>query len=125
MNKYALILHLPWAMLLCLVNESLSRHSLIEGFGFIIHHPLPFLYNSYIIYVLLLLVFVTPRRTFARLVISALVVMFGIINCIILTNRVTPFGFTDISMIGDLLTMQNTKYFTAQQAGICLIAILI
>lgn len=125
LNKYALILHIPWAMLLTLVNESLSRHSLILGLQFIVERPLPFLYNSYIVYVFLLLVFVTPRRTFARLVCSAIVVLFGIINSIILTNRVTPFGFTDISMIGDLLTMQNTKYFTAQQAGICLIAILI
>lgn len=55
----------------------------------------------------------------------AIVILFGIINCIILNNRVTPFGFTDLAMIGDLLTMQNTKYFTAQQAGISLIAILI
>ncbi|MQN01933.1 MAG: sulfatase-like hydrolase/transferase [bacterium LCO1.1] len=124
-EKYALILHIPLAMLLVLVNESLSRHSLIEGLGFITNHPGPFLYNSYIIYVILLLVFLSPRRLFMRLVMMAIVILFGIINCIILNNRVTPFGFTDFAMVGDLLTMQNTKYFTAQQAGICLIAILI
>ena len=124
-EKYALLLHIPLAMLLVLVNESLSRHSLIEGFGFITNHTGAFLYNSFIIYVILLLVFLSPRRLFMRLVMMAIVILFGIINCIILNNRVTPFGFTDLAMIGDLLTMQNTKYFTAQQAGISLIAILI
>ena len=124
-EKYALILHIPLAMLLVLVNESLSRHSLIEGFGFITNHTGAFLYNSFIIYVILLLVFLSPRRLFMRIVMIAIVILFGIINCIILNNRVTPFGFTDLAMIGDLLTMQNTKYFTAQQAGISLIAILI
>ena len=53
-EKYALILHIPLAMLLVLVNESLSRHSLIEGFGFITNHTGAFLYNSFIIYVILL-----------------------------------------------------------------------
>lgn len=124
-EKYALILHIPLAMLLVLVNESLSRHSLIEGFGFITNHTGAFLYNSFIIYVILLLVFLSTRRLFMRIVMMAIVILFGIINCIILNNRVTPFGFTDLAMIGDLLTMQNTKYFTAQQAGISLIAILI
>lgn len=125
LDKYALIFHIPLAMLLVLVNESLSRHSLIDGFGFIVDHPGAYLYNSYIIYVILLLVFLSPRRLFMRLVMMAVVILFGIINCIILNNRVTPFGFTDLAMVGDLLTMQNTKYFTAQQAGISLIAILI
>lgn len=125
LDKYALIFHIPLAMLLVLVNESLSRHSLIDGLGFIVNHPGAYLYNSYIIYVILLLVFLSPRRLFMRLVMMAVVILFGIINCIILNNRVTPFGFTDLAMVGDLLTMQNTKYFTAQQAGISLIAILI
>ncbi len=123
LDKYALIFHIPLAMLLVLVNESLSRHSLIDGFGFIVNHPGAYLYNSYIIYVILLLVFLSPRRLFMRRVMMAVVILFGIINCIILNNRVTPFGFTDLAMVGDLLTMQNTKYFTAQQAGISLIAI--
>ncbi|MDD6550317.1 MAG: LTA synthase family protein [Lachnospiraceae bacterium] len=125
LEKYALIFHIPLAMLLVLVNESLSRHSLIDGFGFIVNHPGAYLYNSYIIYVILLLVFLSSRRLFMRLVMMAIVILFGIINCIILNNRVTPFGFTDLAMVGDLLTMQNTKYFTAQQAGISLIAILV
>ncbi len=60
-----------------------------------------------------------------RMCISAVFVALGITNCIILLNRVTPFGFTDISMIGDLLTMQNTNYFTSQQAAISVVALFI
>ena len=57
------------------------------------------------------------------MVISAVFVMLGIINCVVLLNRVTPFGFTDLSMITDLLTMQNTNYFTAKQAAMSVAAI--
>ena len=49
-----------------------------------------------------------------RMVISAIFVTLGIANCIILINRVTPLGFTDFSMVTDLLTMQNTNYFSVR-----------
>ncbi|MCR4999038.1 MAG: LTA synthase family protein [Lachnospiraceae bacterium] len=60
-----------------------------------------------------------------RMMIVFVFLVFGIINCIVLLNRVSPFGFTDITMIGDLLTMQNTNYFTKDQATVCVIAIAI
>ncbi|MCR4869216.1 MAG: sulfatase-like hydrolase/transferase, partial [Lachnospiraceae bacterium] len=125
LNKYSVLFHIPLAFLLCITIETLSRHSFLSAIGFITTEPGAFIYNSFIIFTFLSLVYLTARQTFLRMVIIALVVTMGIINCIILINRVTPFGFTDISMIGDLLTMQNTKYFTAGQAMICVVAFVI
>jgi phosphoglycerol transferase MdoB-like AlkP superfamily enzyme len=110
---------------MCFVMEWLSRHSFLDACGFVVNHTGAYLFNSYLLFVCYSLCFITKRQTFVRMVISAVFVMLGIINCIILLNRVTPFGFTDLSMIGDLLTMQNTNYFTSQQAAISVAVIAI
>ena len=59
------------------------------------------------------------------MIIFAAFLTFGIANCVILFNRVTPFGFTDLNMVTDLLTMRNTGYFTAKQALLSLAAFLV
>ena len=125
LNKYALLVHIPLSMLMIFALEWMSQHSFKAAVTFVVEHPGAFLYNSYIVFVCYTLVFLTKRRTFLRMVISAVFVMLGIVNCIILFNRVSPFGYTDLYMIGDLLTMQNTNYFSAQQGAIALAAILI
>lgn len=115
LNKYCLILHIPFSMIICFVLEWMSRHSFMNALDFIIHHHIAFFYNSYMIYVLLSPVFLIRRRTFLRMIIVFILVALGIINSIVLLNRVTPFGFTDLYMVGDLLTMQNTQYFSRTQ----------
>ena len=123
LNKYSLLVHIPLSLFMCFVLEWLSQHSFIEAMHFVTDHTGAYLYNSFLIFSVYNLVYLTKRKTFLRMVISAVFVMLGIINCVILYNRVTPFGFTDLSMITDLLTMQNTNYFTAQQAAMSLVAI--
>ena len=123
LNDYSLIEHIPLSLIMCFTMEWLSRHSFFEAWGFVIHHTGAFLFNSYLIFVCYTLCYVTKRQTFVRMIVSAVFVMLGITNCIILLNRVTPFGFTDLYMIGDLLTMQNTNYFSSQQAAVCVFAI--
>lgn len=125
LNRYSLIEHIPLSLIMCFVMEWLSRHSFIEAWGFVTNHTGAYLYNSYLIFVCYSLCYLISRQTFMRMCISAVFVALGITNCIILLNRVTPFGFTDISMIGDLLTMQNTNYFTSQQAAISVVALLL
>ena len=110
---------------MCFVLEWMSRHSFLEAMGFVVNHTGAYLYNSYLIFVVYSLVYLSNRQTFTRMIISAVFVALGITNCIILLNRVSPFGFTDMNMIGDLLTMQGTSYFTAQQAVLAVAAILI
>lgn len=124
-NEYSLIEHIPLSLIMCFVMEWLSRHSFVEACGFVANHTGAYLYNSYLIFVCYSLCYLITRRTFVRMIVSAVFVALGITNCIILLNRVTPFGFTDLYMIGDLFTMQNTNYFTSQQAALAVGAILI
>ena len=123
LNKHALLTHIPLSLAMCFALEWMSQHSFMEAMNFVVNHTGAYLYNSFLIFSVYNLVFLTKRKTFLRMVISAVFVMLGIINCVILFNRVTPFGFTDLSMIGDLLTMQNTNYFTADQAAMSVAAI--
>ena len=125
LNKHALLTHIPLSLAMCFALEWMSQHSFMEAMNFVVNHTGAYLYNSFLIFSVYNLVFLTKRKTFLRMVISAVFVMLGIINCVILFNRVTPFGFTDLSMIGDLLTMQNTNYFTADQAAMSVAAIAI
>ena len=123
LNKHALLTHIPLSLAMCFALEWMSQHSFMEAMNFVVNHTGAYLYNSFLIFSVYNLVFLTKRKTFLRMVISAVFVMLGIVNCVILFNRVTPFGFTDLSMIGDLLTMQNTNYFTADQAAMSVAAI--
>ncbi len=125
LNRYSLIEHIPLSLLMCFVMEWLSRHSFMEAMDFVTNHTGAYLYNSYLIFVCYTLCYIMSRQTFMRMCISAIFVALGITNCIILLNRVTPFGFTDLYMIGDLLTMQNTNYFSSQQAAIAVVALLL
>ena len=47
LNKYSLVFHALWAMLMELIIESFSRHSLVKGFLFMTGSPLAFLYNAF------------------------------------------------------------------------------
>lgn len=124
-QKHPLIFNLLLSLFLCFFVEALSRHSVISAVYFVARHPIPFLYNSYVIFVFYSLCFIFRRRRFVRNIVSAIFILLGIINCIILLNRVTPFGFTDLNMIGDLLTMQGTSYFTPFEGFLCLVALVI
>ena len=123
--QHPLLYNIPTALITDFVVEAISRHTPTSALSFVINHPVPYLYNSYIIYVFLTLCVLVVRQSFCRAMVITLFVSMGIANGIILTNRVTPFGFSDIGMIGDLLTMQNTGYFTRGEAILLIIGILI
>ncbi len=125
LNSHIVVAHILLSLFVCFLLEWLSRHSPAAAFNFVIYHTAAYLYNSFIVFVCFSPVFLMKRRTFLRMVILALFAMFGIANCVILYNRVTPFGFTDLNMIGDLLTMQNTSYFTKEEGMLVIAAILV
>ncbi len=112
MTNHALIFHIPLSLVMCFVLEWMSRHSFINACYFVSDHTLAYLYNSFLIYVVYSLCILFKRQTFCRMIVSAVFVALGITNCIVLYNRVTPFGFTDLNMITDLLTMQGTGYLS-------------
>lgn len=115
-NRYSLLFHALLSMLLCFAIESISRHSIGSAFGFFALHTWAFAYNSFLIFASLSLVYLIRRRMLGRILISGFWLFLGTINGCILSNRVTPFGYTDLKCINDLLSMQNTNYFTAKEA---------
>lgn len=122
-NRYSLLAHMLLSMLLCFAIEVISRHSIVGAFQFLALHTFAFAYNSFLIFASLALVYLIRRRAFARIIISGFWIFLGTINGCILSNRVTPFGYTDLKRISDLLAMQNTNYFTAKEAAAVVIVV--
>ena len=123
MNRFSIIFHIILACFLTFIIEFISRRDLRSTLTFMDAHTWAYLYNSLIIFVSLSIVYFFRRRALARVIISGLWLFLGIINGCILAQRVTPFGYTDLKMVTDLLTMQNTNYFTAGQALIAVIGV--
>ena len=124
LNKTSLIGHMFLAMILCLFIESCSRHSVNAAFSFMFDTPLIFLYNSMIIYVTFLVVYLFRRRIALRVTLSILWCFLGVINGCILAKRVTPFSYTDLKLIGDLFAM-NSTYFTVTECIIVIVLVAI
>ena len=118
LNRYSLVFHFILACFLVFVIEVISRRNLVSAVTFLSNHTLAFLYNALIIFASLSPVYLTKYRAQLRVLISGLWVFLGTVNGLILSNRVTPFSYTDIKMISDLFQMQNTTYFTATEAAI-------
>lgn len=85
---------------------------------------LVFLYNAFLVWTSLMFVYVVKRRAAARVFISVFWLFLGVVNGIVLSKRVSPFGWTDLSMVGDLLTMQS-NYFTNWQAAIAIAIVIV
>lgn len=123
MNRYSLLFHALLSCFLVFVIECISRRSFLSACSFIGEHTTAYLYNSFIIFASLSVVYFLRRRLLARLLISALWVFLGTVNGVILSKRVTPFGYTDLKCLGDLFAMQNTKYFTMGEAATVIVCI--
>ena len=80
------------------IIEICSRRNLLDTFGYIFGSPLVFLYNSLIILSTLSIVLLFKRRTFFFTLITTIWIGFGVTNGIILSNRVTPFTATDLTL---------------------------
>lgn len=108
LNNYSFIWHGLLSMFVVFLTELASRWSIVSAFSFIAKTPLVFFYNSFIVFASLTLVYLFRRRAFARIIICSFWIILGIINGIVLSNRVTPFGFADLTVISDLLTILDT-----------------
>ena len=123
LNRYSLLFHALLACMLVFVIEICSRRSLIDACVFLGGHAFAFFFNALIIFFTLSVVYLFRRRTLMRIIISCVWLLLGIINGCVLSQRVTPFGYTDLKCISDLLTMTNTQYFSKTQE-ICVVILL-
>lgn len=102
------------ALIINLIIETLGRQSLVGGISFFIHSPLTFLYNSTIIFALISMAILFKRRVFSYVILSAVWLTVGIINGVILRNRMTPFTVKDIGVLQDGLSIA-TNYLSKTQ----------
>lgn len=123
LNKYSVLFHALLSCGIVFVVEILSRRDFLSACSFVGGHTGAFLFNAFIVFASLSLVYLFRRRAFFRIIISGFWIILGIINGCILSNRVTPFGFTDLKCINDLFAMNNTNYFTAEEATIVVIGL--
>ena len=123
LNKYSLLFHALLSCGIVFMVEILSRRDFLSACSFVGGHTGAFLFNAFIVFASLSLVYLFRRRAFFRIIISGFWIILGIINGCILSNRVTPFGFTDLKCINDLFAMNNTNYFTAEEATIVVIGL--
>lgn len=118
LNKYSLVFHFLLACVLTFIVEVISRRDVLSAFSFVENHTWAYLYNAFIVFASLSFVYLFRCRAQLRLLISGLWIFLGTVNGLILSNRVTPFSYTDFKMLPDLFAMQNTNYFTAEEATI-------
>ncbi len=124
LNRYSLLFHALLACGICFMIEWISRHSFVEACQFVVDRNLVFLYNSFIVWASLMLVYLVKRRIAARVLISFFWLVLGIVNGCILARRVSPFGWTDLKMVGELFTMQS-NYFTNAEAAVVIALVVI
>ncbi|MBQ9608937.1 MAG: sulfatase-like hydrolase/transferase [Lachnospiraceae bacterium] len=107
-----------------LILEMLGRRSIIGGFTFLFNAPIVFLYNVSIIFFTLLFALFIRKRIFGIIFLSAIWIVCGVINFIVLGFRVTPFAAIDFLMVWDTFSMINI-YFSKFQLVLISIGIIV
>ncbi len=108
-NRYALLLHFAACFFGYFVIEWLARHSFIAACIFFNDRTKVFFYNTILIFVTTLPVFLVRRRVFLRSAIAFIWALFAVTNSVLLANRVTPFTGPDLRNIGEGLAVAG-KY---------------
>ncbi len=99
------------AMLIDFVIEVLGRISVIKAVAFVINEPLVFFCNVMLVFAVVSLSLLFKRRVFAASLLSLSWLAVGIINGVILTNRMTPFNVKDLSTLKEARAIMS-NYFS-------------
>ena len=119
-NRISLLLHALCSALGYFLIEMISRRSFSAAWTYMTTKPLVFAYNAALIFTTSLIVYLFRRRCFSRVLISILWLLLGIINGVILSNRVTPFTGPDLHLLTDGMAVLN-KYLPAWGVVLALI----
>lgn len=116
-----------WAVVLNLFIETLGRITTTSVFGglqFMVSNPLVFLYNALLIFTTLVIASLFRRRIFVLTIMTVFWMAIGIVNGVILTQRMTPFTVKDIANLDDGVTI-ITNYLTVWQLALAGVAVLV
>ena len=116
-NKISLILQALGCAVLYFVIEAICRHSFTEAWTYMTTKPLVFAYNAAFIFTTMLIVYLFRKRIFWRIFVGSLWLFLGIVNGVLLLNRVTPFTGPDVKNLTDGLSIAK-KYLTRTQMTI-------
>lgn len=114
LNKISVLLEVLWAILINFIIEAFSRHSVVAAWKYLVKTPEVFFYNAFMIFVTFTFVHLVRRRVFARIIVSALWLVIGLSNGIMLMKRVTPFNAQDLKTFKEGLSL-FTNYFSAPE----------
>ncbi len=99
------------SFLLVLIIESLGRHSPVQAVVFMVQNPLVYLANMALVFSLLSLSMLFKRRVFVTTLLSIVWLALGIVNGVILSNRMTPFTVKDLSNLNEAIAIVE-NYFS-------------
>lgn len=120
-NRISILLHALCSCAGYFLIEAISRHSFLEAWDYMTGRPLVFLYNAAFIFTSSLIVYLTRRRCFLRILVSIFWLTLGIINGVLLMNRVTPFTGPDLHLITDALKIANKYLPMAGVVAVCIL----
>ena len=114
MNRFSLILHGVWAILINYMIEAMSRHSVMAAWEYSRVSTKAFLYNAFMIFITFSITYLFRRRVFVRVIISVLWLTLGVVNGIMLSRRVTPFNAQDLKTVTEGLSLFS-NYFSGKE----------
>ena len=109
------------APMLNFIIEALSRHSPFKAIVYLGEYPVPFFFNTLLILVTLLFSSLFSKRVFFLLFAVCTWLFGGVGNGILLSMRVTPFGFADFRNVEQAFDIVDI-YMTPWQIALCAIA---
>ncbi|MFG6328383.1 MAG: sulfatase-like hydrolase/transferase, partial [Lachnospiraceae bacterium] len=109
-------------VILGLVIESLNRKSLTAGVEYMAGSPLLFCFNTLIMLLTLSFALFFKREIFVFVSVSAVWLLFGIANFIILHFRVTPFSAVDFTLIKSAISVSG-HYFSMLNIAMVVVAL--
>ena len=121
-NKRIMYMYIVCALGVTFLIEVLARGSLIKGIYYVIASPYVFMVNALIVLMTLSVTLLMRRRFFGLALISLVWIIFGVSNCILMANRVTPFTAVDLMLIDSAFDVLY-KYFDLWQIILVIIAL--
>ncbi len=116
-----------WAIALNLIIETLGRFTTAGIFGglkFMVSDPIVFLYNALILFTTLVIASLVKRRLFVFTIVSIFWLGIGVVNGVILTQRMTPFTVKDLSNLSDGLTIV-TNYLKTWEIVLAVVVVVL
>ena len=121
-NKVSLLLHALFSAVGYFLIEAIIRHSFSEAWAYMTDRPLVFAYNTAFIFTTTLIVYLFRRRCFLRVLLAIFWILLGVINGVILANRVTPFTGPDLHLLTDGMALLE-KYLPAWGVTVALVVL--